>query len=309
MSTGGVSSSFRSSWPERHARLDWQQPIQSFADLRARIDAYDKSTGDLFVESTLPWMARNVAAEVGHQYYNLPKNNAVFQALPPTMAGWVDSKISYNKIFNIGNAFVEKPDGVSWLDVFKDKDARQIIKQTAWGNFKDFEFSPISPKGYFKHVIMQYNLGVVAEDIRNGRILPAAAKTLGLGTLLYSVASGTRQAFQEAQQKEDGTLKSRLRTLGQTALAFVKETTQSVVAWELGTIGYMLGAGVMAFGLIPRILSGVILGGLFETGFKKMINGWEKNPQQPEALSPKTWSFRPEPFLQEVLPNALDYRA
>jgi len=260
------------------------------------------------MESTLPWMARNVVAEVGHQFYHLPKDNPFFQALPPTMAGWVDSKVSYNKIFNIGKEFIEKPAEASWLGVFQDKEARQIIKQTAWGNFKNFEFSPIAPKDYFKHVIMQYNLGNVAEDIRDGRILPALGRIAGLSSLIYSVVLGTQLAFQEAKQKEDGTFKGRLNTLGQTALACVKETAKSIAAWELGTIGYMLGAGLVCLGTIPRMIAGIFVGGLLETGLKKLFNESSYHaPQQHEALSPKPLSFQPQPFQLAGPPLQLDY--
>lgn len=308
LSIGGVPG-FGASWPDRERRADWHQPIQSFNDLRARIDAYDKSTSDLFLESTLPWMARNLAAEVGHQFYNLPKDNPFFQALPKTMAGWVDSKVTYNKIFNIGKEFVPKPVEASWWEFLTNKDAQAYIKETAWDNFKGFSFTPIGIKDYFKHVIGQYNVGAIAEDIRDGRVLPAAAKTFGLGTLLYSVASSTRKAYQQAQQEEDGTIKGKLRTWGKTAWACIKETAKSITTWELGTIGYMLGAGLVCVGPLPRMIAGILVGGLLETGFKSLINGPVHQRPQPVAVPNhlKASSYLQPGGPQIAPPFQLDY--
>lgn len=256
-------------------------PLNTLADVRKRIDAYDKkTTGDYFIESTAPWMARNLVAQVGQNimdkspYSPLVKSTSqeIYEALPKSLSSWADSKITYHELFNIFEDSIEKPAEMTWREFATDKNVQKLYKEVVYDNFKDFQLPSIKPTEYFKHVIAQYNIGNVVADLKEGRFFPAIAKSLGIGTLFYNVKTRTKEVYDQEKAKEDGSLTSQMTTFGKTLWGFGKELVQSVTAWELGRIGFMVGSSLFCIGTIPKMVSGILFGGLFEAGFKKLCN-------------------------------------
>lgn len=241
-------------------------PLTSLSDVRKRIDAYDKSIGDHFVETTAPWVARSVLTEVGDHYFHW-ENNPFYKAMPENITSYVKTKISYNDIFGIENARKFKPSDMSWQEFFAEKENISDIKKKFKFNFEGFKFKPIRFKDYLEHVVKQYNVGSVVQELEAGRVLPALGRCIGIGSLLTSVISNTKKTYIASKMAGDSPLKTGLKTAG----ALIGETMKSVAAWELGSIGFMLGSSLVCVGIIPGIVAGCLVGGIFEALFKSLF--------------------------------------
>jgi hypothetical protein len=166
------------------AGLSWdglQRPVRSMDDARRKIDTYDKTLPRHWAESTLPWIARSVAGEIGHQYYHWPENNALYGSIPKRLANFTDTQISYYDLFNIDQNKIYKPSDVTWKEFLEDKEVQDLYKQTVRENFENFKFHTIRPTKYLKHVVGQYNVARFIDEIQRGKILPALSRGLGIG--------------------------------------------------------------------------------------------------------------------------------
>lgn len=207
--------------------------------------------------------------------------------------------VNYRQIFNVGKSMEElakNPKAFEFHTVGWRNLTPQNYANTVQSNFTN-AFKPSSytggltpgqyilqnPGSYLKNTVINGNVKAIAETIRDGKNPGAGVMSVfGLGLLGYGVFNSTKVAYQLAKAEEDGSMSSKLRTAGKTSQAFLTKAFKSAMAWEAGSIGFMLGAGLFCVGsgaatatlgatLIP-LMGGVAMGALFGTMTNKALS-------------------------------------
>lgn len=160
----------------------------------------------------------------------------------------------------------------NYKNVFKPSDYN--------GGMRASEYVLKHPLKYMKNTVINNNVKSIAQTLRDGRNPGAGVMSvLGLGILGYDILSTTYDAYKDAKAQEDDTMGSRLNTVGKTAKTFALKTAKSAVVWEIGSVGFTVGAslfcigsGVGLAGVIIPLAGGVATGALVATMAKKGID-------------------------------------
>lgn len=222
------------------------------------------------------------------------------KSLGPSVTQVASNSVSYRQMFNIGKTKavldaeeVLNPMAFDYHTVaVKDLNLKNYIS-TVRENYKNV-FTPSDYNGglraseyvlkhplkYMKNTVINNNVKSIAQTLKDGRNPGAGVMSaLGLGILGYDILSTTYDAYKDAKAQEDGSMGSRLNTVGKTAKTFALKTAKSAVLWELGSVGFTVGAslfcvgsGVGLAGVIIPLAGGVATGALVATLAKKGID-------------------------------------
>lgn len=229
--------------------------------------------------------------------------------LQPAVQSISSNALSYRRLLNLGrsDASLRVNPGafeyhtVAWKDLFKSGKYTDAVRQNfarafqaseATGGLTPGQYLSNNPGGFFKNTVVNGNLKRIADTLKDGKNPGSGVMSaLGLGLLGFDVLATTQDAYDIAKAKEDGTFRSQLNTWGSTAKTFVTKSAKNLVCWEVGTIGFSLGAGLFCVGTAGAgiltgawlpIVAGVVTGALASTLTNRVLSYFMPDPEKPK---------------------------
>jgi hypothetical protein len=255
--------------------------VSPWQDLNRRIQKYDQAApvpafvsgtlalGDKLSENALVWGSRLLGAHVGDKFYRLPTNNPFGQKAKKFLHHLAPTPRSYQEIlfnskdfgyYDIGQNEYFK----TYRQYYLTAEGRQAWLNTAKENLSPFKprlfMKNIFSMSYLRDTVLGNNIDSILSVLREGKISSALLRSFALLTVPFNILLQTRNAYRYEKSREDGTLLSKVKTLGLTLKTSLEQTVKSVTTWELGTLGMRFGRILMATMGWPATIVGLALG-------------------------------------------------
>jgi hypothetical protein len=245
----------------------YNRPLSGSGLPRSQMDI-DESMISLWGDNALAWGARNGLGEAGDRLMGLSSaiQSSKRHSLLNDMGFEKDNSaraLSYGSIFKLSDQHIPWQE-LSWENYRGQvkanfSDLRDALKPTNRHLF----FQGVSLKSYLKEVLWEGNIKPIKDLCRGGEGLKlgsSLAGVAGLGLLGWGIIVSSRQAYQNAKAKEDGTSGSKWNTLAATVGAFVSKSVKSLISWEAAGLGFAFGKALIPIGAFP--IGGILVGAL-----------------------------------------------
>lgn len=147
----------------------------------------------------------------------------------------------YEQVFGLDYQHIDiGPDNPfrSYRQIFATKAGRAEIVEAVRDNFKGAHL----PRGFsFKNTVMADNIDRISGPMQAGKAFTSFARVGMIGTSLLTVGKRTREEY-----KNSGSLLK-------SAVVFAKEAVKSLISWEIGSLGYLVGFAAVPVGALAPV--------------------------------------------------------
>lgn len=220
----------------------------------------EKTFTDSFIETAALRGVRDLAGQTLDNHFRFPKVcNPVFQAAAKRINAFSAQAQGYGSLFGIATGKFQVGSLAEAKELLGTTEGRQAIKEAIKGNFATLQTPETTLKAYATKTLLADNVATVTNPFSQGRLFTAAGKFLGAYWSVKSVAKTTIKAYDQSN------------SITHAARVLLKESTKSLVAWEVGSIGYLLGAA-----LVPvagfQVIASLAMMALGSAAVKKILN-------------------------------------
>lgn len=234
--------------------------------------------------------------------------------LQPGLKDIAQSAVSYRQLLNLGKSAQELAQEklinprafeyhtVAWKDALKPAQYTGAVQKnfanafqpsTATQGLGTADYLLKHPDQFLKNTVVKDNFRRIADTLTTGKNPGSGiASAAGLGLFAYDLLASTHKTYADYKAAENGSWGDRIDTLRATGRTFITKALKNFTCWEVGTVGFAVGAslccvgtagaGLLAGAWLP-IVGGVAVGALASTLTHKALNALIPETPSPEA--------------------------
>jgi len=238
-------------------------------------DAMAKTLDSTLAKLTIP-KTQSALAQAGINAENLAK---VTHANP----------MGYSELFSLGRESLKLGDlgtpKLSWgsyIDTVKNNidPAKTLVEMGGKQGYLNKVFSSQN----LKEVLITNNVEPIKEMLKgNKEALGSGLFRLGaFGLIGIDIFKHVKETYDHNRAKEDGSLSSQMKTIGDTVGSFFKYAFRAAATWEVAGIGMAIGRVLLPFAVGPISIGGILFGAvagiLFQYGLDKALKTGNDDP-------------------------------
>jgi len=163
--------------------------------------------------------------------------------------------LTYNNILGVGAGYTKTP----VQKVLGTEAGRTFLKQGIQRNFSAPRTAPASLKEFAAKTLYGANANVITAPLSDGKVFTAASKVGGLAFGVAPVFTKTANVFNTTH------------SVSQAMGTFAKEATKEATAWEVGSIGYIIGQALVPLAGL-RVMAALASMAFASTATKRLMD-------------------------------------